>query len=334
MRRLVPFLTLAALLLVTGAARAAGPAYAPLDQPGPRLTVPAADLARSLVCTGDLRGARLTPVLLVPGTTLTPAQYSWNYARSFRAQGRPFCTVALPRQATGDIQVAGQYVVNAVRTMHARAGRKIDVVGHSQGGMVPRWALRFWPDTRAMVDDLVGLAPSNHGTVVSAPLCVSSCPVAFRQQTVGSRFLAALNSRTETFAGIDYTSVSSRYDEVVVPNVDPASGSSALRTGAGRRANLGVQQVCPADVADHLALGTYDAVGYALTLDALDHAGPAVLSRVPASVCTQPLAPGVDPLRFPANEAALLTLLAQGAATAPYSAAEPALAPYVFARSR
>ena len=30
--------------------------------------------------------------------------------------------------------------------------------------MIPRWALRFWPDTRVMVDHVVGLSPSNHGT--------------------------------------------------------------------------------------------------------------------------------------------------------------------------
>ena len=34
--------------------------------------------------------------------------------------------------------------------------------------MVPRWALRFWPDTRPMVDDQIGMAPSNHGTDTAA----------------------------------------------------------------------------------------------------------------------------------------------------------------------
>lgn len=35
------------------------------------------------------------------------------------------------------------------------------VLGHSQGGMVMRWSLRFWPDTRAMVADVIGMAGSN-----------------------------------------------------------------------------------------------------------------------------------------------------------------------------
>ncbi len=41
------------------------------------------------------------------------------------------------------------------------------MVTHSQGGMIGRWATRFWPDTRQMVDDIVGLAPS---TLAEPPL--------------------------------------------------------------------------------------------------------------------------------------------------------------------
>jgi putative serine esterase DUF676 len=51
--------------------------------------------------------------------------------------------VTLPGTGMGDIQVAGEYVVYAIRTMHAAYGGRIDIVGHSQGGMVPRWALRL-----------------------------------------------------------------------------------------------------------------------------------------------------------------------------------------------
>jgi hypothetical protein len=43
-----------------------------------------------------------------------------------------------------DIQTAGEYVVYAIRTMPAAYGGRIDIIGHSQAGMVPRWALRFW----------------------------------------------------------------------------------------------------------------------------------------------------------------------------------------------
>ena len=323
-------LVLAACLLLA-VPHASAAEFAPLDQPGPRLSVPTAVLAQALVCDGDLRGSRLQPVLLVPGTNVTPQEFAWNYARAFHAQGRPFCTVDLPVQSTGDIQVAGEYVVFALRTMHARAHRRVDVLGHSQGGMLPRWALRFWPDTRAMVDDVVGLAPSNHGTLVSVASCVPGCPAAHRQQAAGSQFLQALNSRTETFAGIDYTSVYTHADEIVVPNQD-ATGSSSLHVGPGRTANIATQDVCPASTADHLSIGTYDPVAYALALDALDHPGVADPARIGTGVCTQALNPGVDPATFAQDYGQTLALLAGAYAVAPSTTTEPPLKPYVFAR--
>jgi triacylglycerol esterase/lipase EstA (alpha/beta hydrolase family) len=329
---LVPLLA-AGLIGAPAAAGAGDDRYAPVDRPGPALSVPSGLLRKALTCEGDLRGARLTPVLLVPGTNVTPQEFGWNYMHSFRVQRRPFCAVELPVQATGDVQVAGEYVVYAIRTMARAAHRRIDVLGHSQGGMVPRWALRFWPDTRRLVDDLVGLAPSNHGTVLSQVTCVPGCPDAHRQQAAGSAFLAALNSRAETFAGVDYTSVYTRYDEVVVPNGD-ATGSSALRTGRGARTNVATQDICPANTADHLSIGTYDPVAYALAMDALDNRGPADPRQVSRDVCTQPLHPGVEPATFAADYGATLTILAQAYTVAPATDREPPLKPYVFARRR
>ena len=54
--------------------------------------------------------------------------------------------------------------MSAGRRVHALARRRIAVMGHSQGGMSMRWALRFWPDTRRMVADVIGFSGSNHGT--------------------------------------------------------------------------------------------------------------------------------------------------------------------------
>ena len=44
------------------------------------------------------------------------------------------------------------------------------MVGHSQGGMMPRYYIKFLGGADK-VDDLVGLAPSNHGT--SNPLLLT-----------------------------------------------------------------------------------------------------------------------------------------------------------------
>jgi hypothetical protein len=317
-----------ALLFPAGSAAAD---YAPLDKPGPALSVPTAKLQAALVCKPGVAGASRNPILLIPGTNLDPEpNFSWNYERAFDSLKWPYCTVTLPQHTLGDIQVAGEYVVYALRTMAGLSGRKVDVLGFSQGGMLTRWGLRFWPDTRRLVGDLVGLDPSNHGTLDADGSCMAPCPAADWQQASRAHFIAALNSRTETFAGIDYTVAFSRTDEIVVPNLD-ASGSSSLRGGAGRIANIAVQEICPGDTSEHLAMGSYDAVGYSLAADALTHPGVADKSRVPVSVCAQPFQPGVNPGTFPADYAAYGQAVAAAQGEAPTLREEPPLRCYVFA---
>jgi hypothetical protein len=131
-------------------------------------------------------------VLLIPGTALDPrANFDWNYEPALDAAGIPWCALAVPRYGTIDVQETAEYVVHALRRMHAESGRRVSIVGFSQGGTVGRWALKWWPDTRAIVEDLIGLSPSNHGTLSARAVCLATCPPSFWQQLDGSRFIAA-----------------------------------------------------------------------------------------------------------------------------------------------
>jgi pimeloyl-ACP methyl ester carboxylesterase len=331
-----------ALLFAPESATASGTRYAPLNRPGPELTVPAAKLRKSLRCSGPLAHAAKEPVLLSPATGVTPKQnYAWNYERAFTAQHRAWCTVTMPYHTLGNIETAGQYLVHAIRVMHARADRRIAVMGHSQGGMSMRWALRFWPDTRTMVNDVIGMAGSNHGTT-AWNACVAGktkCPPADWQQFAKAKFIAALNSRAETFRGVSYTEIFTHTDEVVQPNNTDADSSSALHTGKGWISNISTQDVCPTDIYEHLGVGTVDPVTYALVMDALTHRGPAKASRVNTSVCQQVYQPGVDPtsaqtyLDTLAAIPGLLSVATPDVNTvgAPEVSREPKLRCYVFA---
>jgi hypothetical protein len=341
---LVAACALAGVAPVESGASAAAPRerYAPLHRPGPELTVPGKRLREALDCHGDLRNSAKAPVLLNPATGVTPVKnYAWNYERAFTHQHRPWCAVTMPHRTLGDIQTAAEYLVHAIRRMHARSGQRIAILGHSQGGMSMRWALRFWPDTRRMVGDVIGMAGSNHGTTTLRH-CVAgrtTCPPAVWQQDRGARFIEALNSRVETFAGISYTEIYTRTDEVVQPSDADATASSALHTGKGRITNVATQDVCPSDVDEHLMVGTVDPVTYALVMDALTHRGPARPERVGPAVCSRVYQPGVDPAR------AQMYLDILGAAPgllavnvpevnvvgAPEVAREPRLRCYVFA---
>ncbi len=281
--------------------------------------------------------------LLNPATGVTAKQnYSWNYERAFTAQGRPWCAVTMPHSTLVDIQTSGEYLVYAIRHEYALAGRRIAVMGHSQGGMSMRWALRFWPDTRRMVDDVIGMAGSNHGTT-TVGFCVvgvTRCTPAVWQQAAAADFIAALNSRAETFAGISYTEIYTHRDEVVRPNgAHGTDASSAVSTGRGIITNVATQDVCPSDVYEHLLVGTVDPVTYALVMDALDHRGPAQPGRIDPSVCRQVYQPGVDPANAQNLIQVFLGLPGLAAVQtpdvnlvgAPEVPAEPALRCYVFA---
>jgi hypothetical protein len=332
--------SLGLLLIAAGQAVADQPAYAPLDQPGPPLSVSAAQLEASLKCSPGVANATRAPVLLNPATGVTPDQnYSWNWEPALSNLGIPWCAYTAPHNTLDDIQTSGEYLVYNIRKMYAMAGRRIAIIGHSQGGMSMRWPFRFWPDTRGMVDDVIAFSGPNHGTTQRS--ACSSCPPAIWQQYDSSKFVAALNSGTETFAGISYTEVHTHTDEVVQPANDNQHASAALHSGAGQITNVATQDICPLDTQEHNQLGTSDPVAYALGIDALDHPGPANPARIPASTCAQPSMPGINPAD--ANTWAQIAQSGPGllaVATpvnlvgAPMASEEPPLKCYVFANCR
>lgn len=316
-------LSLLALILALASPPVASAAFAPIDRPGPKLRVAKEKLRDSVECSSDVRGADRTPVLLTPATAVdSENNFSWNYERLFAAEGIPYCTSDQFRQRStnmSSLYVRGQYVTYAIRRVSRLAGRKIAVVGHSQGGMIMRLSLRFWPDTRRKVTEVIGFAGSNHGTDAARSTCMPDCAPSIWQQRSDSKYVAALNSRAETFAGIDYTEIYTENDSVVTPP------ESAGVSGPGRITNVAVQEICPDSNADHLSVGTIDPTAAALALDALDHRGPADPSRINASVCGESFQPGFDPITGPASLGLAGAQLASSLATFRHVSAEPRL---------
>jgi hypothetical protein len=221
--------------------------------------------------------------------------WALDYQKILPDQGFDVCTVRLPDLALGDIQTATEYVVHAVLVITAASGKRVDIVGYSQGGLEPRWAVKYWPDVQAAVDDIVTLATPHHGTVLSDTACGSgSCDPAVWQMRPSSNFIAALNGGDETPGAIDYTSLYSIHDELVQPAAPPATAALADQ-GDGHTRNVLIQDVCPGRPVNHGA-EPVDAAVFAVAMDALTHPGPADLSRVdPAAVCAQTYLPGLTP---------------------------------------
>src|SRR3954470_19781193 len=211
--------------------------------------------------------AHPVPVVLVHGTFANSAG-SWTLVdTALRADG--YCTFALDygNNATGAIEGSAQQLSDFVdRVLSATGAAKVSIVGHSQGGMMPRYYIKnLGGDTK--VDDLVGLAPSNHGTTNQGAQWATWC-AACQQQAAGSSFLTALNAGDESPGGVSYTQIETRYDEVVTPY------TSAFLAADTDVTNVLLQDKCAPDVSDHLGIG-HDPIALRWVENALGRPGPA-----------------------------------------------------------
>jgi triacylglycerol esterase/lipase EstA (alpha/beta hydrolase family) len=227
------------------------------------------------------------PVVLVHGT-FGNGWDNWLVGAPYIAS-RGFCVFELDYgqepgipliHGLAPIEQSAQQLSDYVNQVLAATGAsQVDIVGHSQGGMMPRYYLKFLGGA-AKVHTLVGLAPSNHGTTLDGiatlaaqypgalALVGSACP-ACAEQVDGSAFLQNLNAGGDTVPGVDYTVISSRYDEVVTPyQTQFLSGPNVT--------NILLQNLCPLDVSEHVAIGTVDKIALHQVVDALDpaHATP------------------------------------------------------------
>jgi len=264
---------------------------APAAAADPPLTVPKAKLDAALHCHGKLHEAKRQPIMLVTGTGATGDEAYAIGKGAFDAYRHPVCTVEFPAFTSVDIQVSVQYLVNGIRAMERRSGQPIAIFGISQGGLLPRWALTYWPSLREKVTDVLAAAGTQHGSTTGdlAACATNGCPPAIWQQAAGSKLLAAINAQPDETPGpTAWTTVRSTADETVQPQTGPHP-TSALKGAT----NVVIQSVCPGRMVSHIGTAL-DSVTFAAFADALSHAGAARLSRLPKDVCAHPYAPGLD----------------------------------------
>ena len=233
------------------------------------------------------------PVILVHGSLANMAINWYSLAPLLKNHG--YCVFALnygqdpahpigypgafPAGATASLaESARQLAAFVDRVQKSTGAPEVDIVGHSQGGLMPRWYLKFL-DGANSVHALIGLAPPNHGRDPRDPAAATPQNQAFArlggdaytEMITGSPTLTALNTGGDTVPGVDYVVIQTRDDHTVTPY------TSAFLDGSDVT-NILVQDLCPEAHPAHGDLA-YDPFVLNLVLHALD-------PRTPATSCS------------------------------------------------
>ncbi|WP_330292082.1 esterase/lipase family protein [Streptomyces sp. NBC_00576] len=223
------------------------------------------------------------PVVLVHGTFANGVDNWLTLAPYLKNRG--YCVFSLDYgqlpgvplfYGLGPIAKSAEQLATFVdKVLAATGAAETDLVGHSQGGMMSRYYLKFLGGG-AEVHTLVGVAPSNHGTTLNgltnllkyfpgAEDLLSTATPALADQVAGSAFLTKLNAGGDTVPGVRYTVLATQYDEVVTPYRSQFLSGSNVH-------NVLIQDLCPLDLSEHAALGLLDRIAFHEVTNALDPA--------------------------------------------------------------
>ncbi|MFA9272403.1 MAG: esterase/lipase family protein [Baekduiaceae bacterium] len=294
MRRALTMSLLCAVALAAAPAAASAdlpvkyrvPGATPADPDGP----PAG--ANDWACRPSAAHPR--PVILVPSTGNTMAMNWATLSPLLKNEG--YCVFSLNygafRSPLGLKYYGGQPIESSAAELAAFADRvhaatgapQVDLVGHSQGGILAEYYVKFLGGA-PFVKTVVGLAsPTKGGTLnglleaaenlrrVSPAIgnalwgLVEANAPSMLQLRIGSPLIAKLGSVPEP-AGIAYTKIASKYDPIATPY------RNVFIDGAN---NVLVQSRCRLDFADHGALA-FDRIALREVRNALD---PSTAGRI------------------------------------------------------
>ncbi|GGF08701.1 esterase/lipase family protein [Williamsia phyllosphaerae] len=242
--------------------------------------------------------AHPNPVVLVHGTggnrqtnwaTLGPVLHNAGYcvfALTYGTlPGTPYPINALGG-LTSMIPSAKQLGAFIDRVRGATGAAKVDIVGHSEGTLMPEYYVRYLGGSR-VVERYVSLAPYWKGQDSSGylalekatraigldPKRVLPCPECAEEQ-YGSPFMRAINAGGSPYdPAVVYTNIMTRDDGVVEPWTDGF-------VPGPRTTNIVVQDTCAADRSDHLSLVSSPRTA-AFVRTALDPRNPVAVPCVP-----------------------------------------------------
>jgi len=225
------------------------------------------------------------PIILINGTIATQGEnwgvgapvlanagykvYTFNYGNITQNPNYPI-------QATDDIRQSAQQLAAEVDKVLKETGApKVILIGHSQGGgILPVYYINNLGGADK-VSQLIGIAPSNHGTDVSGLIGLQDLPIlgplliafansigpALEQQALGNEFQQEVYGNGDTRPGVLYTTIASKTDWVVTPYTQQALDGPNVT-------NIVLQDLYPGLPASHLGVVLSPQV-WSVVLDAL-----------------------------------------------------------------
>ncbi|MGI9156939.1 MAG: esterase/lipase family protein [Marmoricola sp.] len=171
---------------------------------------------------------------------------------------------------------AKQLATFVTRVRKATGAAKVDILGHSEGTVMPDYYAKFLGGAR-YIHSYVSLAPIWHGTALGslgqqresdkaygAPSAGLPGCGACTELGTGSAFIKKLRKGGPAVSGIHYTNIVTKYDELVLPY------TSGIQSGM---TNITVQDKCATDYSEHFEI-VADPVAAGYVLNALDPAHP------------------------------------------------------------
>jgi triacylglycerol lipase len=161
------------------------------------------------------------------------------------------------------------------KVLAATGAAKVDIVGHSQGTLMPDYYVKFLGGA-AKVDKYISLAPLWHGSNAGGVNMERYATAAFgfaptdlfapslAEMGTGSAFLTKLRAGGVAVPGVHYTNIATKYDELVVPY------TSGIEPGM---TNIVLQDQCALDHTDHFEMAA-DPIAAVDVLNTLDPAHP------------------------------------------------------------
>ena len=189
--------------------------------------------------------------------------YAFNYGATIASwEVWPFIGPRI--DGLGHIEKSAEQLSSFVNTVLSKTkASKVDLVGHSQGGMMPNYYIKFLGGA-SKVNELIGLAPSNHGTTLSGVTKLLEV-FPFASEIVGGLLeffgAASLPEQEETSAfikklfgsgepvnsAVRYVVIETEHDEVVTPYTHAFLSGSTVT-------NITIQSQCPKDPVGHIGM--------------------------------------------------------------------------------